>query len=107
LTIRSPDRDDAAVPTSPTQLEDLIAKERLALAQDAVAITREEAEAWCALHLNDNWYELPLMLMARGYNEDCENFTEVGAESVYELEESGCYIVLPSWWDAFALWRRT
>ncbi len=46
------------------------------------------------------------MLMARGYNLDYKFFTEVGADSVYELDESGCYIELPEWWDAMELWRR-
>lgn len=94
------------MPTSYIRLENVTAKERLALVEGEATITREQAEAWCALHLNDNWYELPLKLMARGYNEDYENFTEVGAESVYELDESGCYIALPEWWDAFELWKR-
>jgi hypothetical protein len=46
------------------------------------------------------------MLMARGYNMDYENFTEVGADSVYELGENGCFIEFPEWWDAFDLWKR-
>src|SRR3954469_20260071 len=106
LTIYPLDRDDAVVPTSYIRLENVTEKERLALTEGEAKLTREQAEAWCALHLNDNWYELPLMLMARGYTEDYENFTEVGADSVYEVDESGCYIALPEWWDAFALWTR-
>ena len=46
------------------------------------------------------------MLMARGYGGDYDNFTEVGADSVYEVEEDGCYIVFPENWDAFELWKR-
>src|SRR6266404_7601467 len=106
LTICLPDRDDAAMPTSYIRLENVTEKERLALTEGEAKLTREQAEAWCALHLNDNWYELPLMLMARGYGGDYKNFTEVGADSVYELEESGCYIVFPENWDAFELWKR-
>jgi hypothetical protein len=87
------------VPTSYIRLENVTEKERLALTQGEAKLTREQAEAWCALHLNDNWYELPVLLVARGYNEDYENFTEVGAESV-------CYIVFPEHWDAFELWTR-
>jgi hypothetical protein len=45
------------------------------------------------------------MLMAKGYNGDYNDFTEVGADSVYELDESGCYIALPEWWSEFQLWR--
>jgi hypothetical protein len=75
LTIYAADRDDAAMPVSSIQLEVAMEKERLALAQDELDLSREEAVAWCALHLNDNWYELPLMLMARGYNEDYESYT--------------------------------
>jgi len=100
------DRDDAAVPTSYIRLENVIEMEWPALTEGEAKLTREQAEAWCALHLGDNWYELPLMLTARGYNGDHDNFTEVGADSVYELEDSACYIVLPAWWDAFELWKR-
>jgi hypothetical protein len=94
------------VPTSLVRLEKVTEKERLAITDGVAAITREQAEAWCALHVNDNWYDLPLLLAAKGYNDDHENFTEVGAESVYELDESGCYIALPEWWSEFELWRR-
>lgn len=93
-------------PVSLIRLEKVTERERLAITEGEAEITREQAEAWCALHLGDNWYELPLMLMAKGYNGDYGNYTEVGADSVYELEESGCYIELPEWWRAFALWRR-
>jgi hypothetical protein len=37
---------------------------------------------------------------------DYENFTEVGADSVYEVDESGCFIEFFGWWDAFELWKR-
>lgn len=94
------------MPTSRVRLEKAVEKERLALTEGVAVLTREQAEAWCALHLNDNWYELPLMLMAKGYNCDYDDFTEVGAESVYELEESGCYIRFPEWWSQLELWRR-
>ena len=94
------------MPTSLVRLENVTERERLAITEGAAAITREQAEAWCALHLNDNWYELPLMLMAKGYNADYDDFTEVGAESVYELDESGCYIRFPGWWSELELWRR-
>lgn len=33
--------------------------------------------------------------MPRGYNMDYENYTEVGADSVYELGENGCFIEFP------------
>lgn len=94
------------MPTSLVRLENVTEKERLAIVEGVAAITREQAEAWCALHLNDNWYDLPLMLMTKGYGQDYDNFTEVGAESVYELEESGCYVALAEWWSEFELWRR-
>jgi hypothetical protein len=106
LTIYPPDRDDAAMPTSYVRLENVSEKERLALTDGEAKLTREQAEAWCALHLNDNWYELPMMLMARGYGGDYKNFTEVGADSVYEVEEDGCYIVFPENWVEFELWKR-
>jgi hypothetical protein len=71
-----------------------------------VRLTRRQAETWCIYHVHDDWYRLPLMLMAKGYNGDYRNFTEVGAESVYELEESGCFIVFPDWWSTMQLWKR-
>lgn len=88
------------------RLQAAAAKESEAVAEGCTSITREQAEAWCALHVGDNWYDLPLMLVAKGYNEDYDNFTEVGADSVYELDESGCYIAIPEWWSEFELWRR-
>jgi hypothetical protein len=100
------DRDDAGVPTSFIRLQNVAEKESLAIKDGEAALTHEQAEAWCALHVNDNWYELPLILVAKGYSGDYDNFTEVGADSVYELDESGCYIALPEWWSAFELWTR-
>ncbi len=94
------------MPTSLVRLQAAAAKESEAVAEGVASISREQAEAWCALHIGDNWYDLPLMLVAKGYNEDYDNFTEVGADSVYELDESGCYIALPEWWSEFELWRR-
>jgi hypothetical protein len=94
------------VPTSLIRLKNIREKERIAMATGVAALTKQQAEAWCALHLGDNWYRLPLLLVAKGYNGDYDNFTEVGAESVYELEESGCYIVFPDWWSEFELWGR-
>ena len=94
------------MPTSYIRLENVTEKERLALTEGEAKLTREQAEAWCALHLGDNWFDLPLMLMARGYGGDYDNFTEVGADSVYEVEEDGCYIVFPENWVAFELWKR-
>jgi hypothetical protein len=44
--------------------------------------------------------------MVRGYNEDYGNFTEVDPESVYELDDTGCYVELPEWWTTFELWGR-
>ncbi len=94
------------MPTSLVRLQAVAAKESEAVAEGVAPISREQAEVWCALHVGDNWYELPLMLVAKGYNEDYDNFTEVGAGSVYELDESGCYIAIPKWWSEFELWRR-
>src|SRR4051812_6373410 len=85
----SRDRDDAAVPTSFIRLGVVAEKESLAIKEGEAALTHEQAEAWCALHVNDNWYELPLMLVAKGYNGDYDNFTQVGADSVYDFDESG------------------
>ena len=88
------------------ELFDVRVLEKLALAKDYVPLTKRQAEIWSLIHVNDDWYQLPLMLMARGYNCDYENFTEVGADSVYELAENGCFIEFPEWWDAFELWKR-
>jgi hypothetical protein len=99
------------------ELFDVRVLEKLALAQDYVPLTKRQAEIWSLIHVNDDWYQLPLMLMARGVylgsppaslvglNMDYENFTEVGADSVYELYESGCFIEFPEW-DAFEFWKR-
>src|SRR5438105_7234242 len=87
------------------QLEIIQSKEQSALRRGGTRLTRSQAERWCLLHVGDDWCRLPLMLMAKGYNEDYENFTEVGAGSVYELDE-GCYIALPEWWSEFELWTR-
>lgn len=80
--------------------------ERRAIRTGAATMSNEEAKCWCLLHVDDNWYDLPFMLMARGYNRDYENFTEVGADGVYELDESGCYIQPPEWWSEYELWLR-
>lgn len=87
-------------------LQRIAQKEAAALRRGAARLSRLQAQRWCLLHVDDDWYRLPLMLMAKGYNEDYDNFTEVNADSVYELDESGCYIVFPPWWTAFQLWRR-
>ena len=88
------------------QLTQVVHKERTALAKGLVRLTRQQAGHWCLVHVGDDWYRLPLMLMVRGYNEDYANFTEVNPESVYELSEVGCFVELPPWWTSFALWRR-
>src|SRR5271167_1264429 len=72
----------------------------------AAKLTRREAEVWCCVHVNEDWYRLPLMLMARGYGGDCAHFIEVDAMSVYELHESGCFVEFPEWWDRLELWRK-
>ena len=90
---------------TPHQLRVILGKERHALRRGWVRLTERQAKQWCCLHVHDNWYDLPLMLMARGYGGDFTAYTEVNADSVYELDESGCYIVFPGW-DAFQLWRR-
>lgn len=91
---------------TPAQLTQIVRKEKAALAEGAAPLTRGQAERWCLVHVGDNWYRLPLMLMVRGYNEDYANFTEVDPESVYELKEVGCFVELPTWWSSFALWKR-
>jgi hypothetical protein len=106
LTIRVCDRDDCSMRVTPHQLRTISGKELTALRQGWAHVTQLQAEHWCLIHVGDDWYSLPLMLMAKGYGEDYENFTEVGADSVYELDESGCYIAFPEWWTAFELWRR-
>lgn len=83
------------MPTSLLRLEDVTEKERLALSADSAAITREQAEAWCALHLKGS----PRCTVDSGRR-------ALGADSVYELDESGCYIAFPEWWSEFELWRR-
>lgn len=88
------------------QLAQVHQKEDTALGKGFVRLTRTQAQRWCLLHVGDDWYGLPLMLMVKGYNEDYDNFTEVNPDSVYELDDSGCYIELPPWWTAFELWRR-
>ena len=88
------------------QLGRIEQKERAALRAGFARLSRAQTEHWCLLHVDEDWYGLPLMLMVKGYNEDYDNFTEVNADSVYELEDSGCYIRLPHWWTTFQLWRR-
>lgn len=106
MTICALDRNDARMDFTADELFDVRVLEKLALAQDYVPLTKRQAEIWSLMHVNDDWYQLPLMLMARGYNMDYENYTEVGADSVYELGEKGCFIEFPGWWDAFELWKR-
>jgi len=88
------------------QLESILLLEKCAVQSGFVTLTRRQAEHWCAVHVNNDWYKLSLMLMVRGYSGDYSNFTEVDADSVYELDESGCFIELPEWWDGYQLWRR-
>jgi len=91
---------------TPAQLTQISEKEKMALGEGLVRLTRREAEHWCLIHVGDDWYRLPSMLVVRGYNGDYANFTEVNPDSVYELDDTGCYIELPEWWAAFELWRR-
>lgn len=91
---------------TPAQLTQIAEKGKTALTNGLVRLTRRQAERWCLVHVGDDWYRLPLMLMVRGYNEDYGNFTEVGAESAYEVNEAGCFVELPEWWTGFELWRR-
>jgi hypothetical protein len=95
-----------AMQITAAQLGRIGQKEQIAVRAGFARLTRQQAQRWCLLHVGDDWYGLPLMLMVKGYNEDYDNFTEVNADSVYELEDSGCYIRLPHWWTAFELWRR-
>ena len=88
------------------QLRQIAQKERIASVNGAIRLTRGQAERWCLVHVGDDWYGLPLMLMVMGYNEDYANFIEVNPESVYELSEAGCFVEFPSWWTSFALWRK-
>jgi hypothetical protein len=55
LTIAGRDRDDSGMPTSFILLQTASEKESAAIRDGEVAVTREQAEAWCALHVNDNW----------------------------------------------------
>lgn len=91
---------------TPAQVTEIVQKEAAALGKGAARLTRQQAERWCLVHVGDDWYRLPLMLMVKGYNEDYGNFTEVNPDSVYELDDTGCYVELPEWWRAFELWRR-
>lgn len=91
---------------TPAQLTQVAQKEKVALTEGLVRLTRQQAERWCLVHVGDDWHRLPVMLMVRGYNEDYANFTEVDPESVYELKEVGCFVELPPWWSSYALWRR-
>gem|GEM_PF-6720176 len=88
------------------QLESILLLEKRANQSGSVTLTRRQAELWCISHIHDDWYELPLMLMARGYAGDHAHFTEVNPDSVYELSTHGCFIALPDWWDKFQLWQR-
>src|SRR5579863_8697762 len=88
------------------QLDSLLQIEQRTIQTGSASLSRRQAELWCHSHVNDNWHELPIMLMARGYNEDYVNFTEVDPLSVYELDDSGCFIELPGWWLRFQLWLR-
>jgi len=91
---------------TPAQLVQIAQKEKMALLEGLVRLSRRQAERWCLVHVGDDWYRLPSMLVVRGYNGDYTNFTEVDPESVYELEEFGCFIEMPPSWSSYALWRR-
>ena len=88
------------------QLESILLLEKRAIQAGSVTLTRRQAELWCISHINDDWYELPLMLMARGYGGDHFHFTEVNPDSVYEPSDHGCFIALPDGWSKFQLWLR-
>jgi hypothetical protein len=80
--------------------------ERLAFRKDSIPITKRQAELWSAVHVNEDWYDLPVMLMSKGFNMDYSTWTEIAPDSVYELDDTGCYVVMAEWWASFQLWRR-
>jgi len=80
--------------------------DRQALRKDAIPITKRQAELWSAVHVAEDWYDLPVMLMSKGCNMDYTMWTEIAPDSVYELDDSGCYVVMAEWWTSFQLWRR-
>ena len=80
--------------------------ERLALRKDAISITKRQAEMWCAVHVNEDWYALPVMLASKGCNEDYSDWTEIAPDSVYEMDDTGVYVVMAEWWTSYQLWKR-
>ncbi|MCU1284776.1 MAG: hypothetical protein JWO13_1126 [Acidobacteriales bacterium] len=80
--------------------------ESLALRKEGVSITKRQAHSWCAVHVAEDWYTLPVMLMSKGCNADYTHWTEIAPDSVYELDDTGCYIELADWWTSYQLWRR-
>ena len=74
--------------------------------KDAISITKRQAETWCAVHVGEDWYNLPVMLASKGCNMDCRDWTEIAPDSVYELDDTGCYIAMAEWWTSYQLWRR-
>jgi hypothetical protein len=80
--------------------------ERLALRRDNLPIRKYQAELWALAHVGEDWYELPLMLMSRGCNADYSDHTEIAPDSVYELDDTGVYVVMAEWWRDYRLCQR-
>ena len=91
---------------TPRQLAGVRRLERLALHKDGVSITKRQAELWCAVHVNEDWYGLPVFLVSKGCNMDYTDWTEIAPDSVYEMDDTGVYVELAEWWTSYQLWRR-
>jgi hypothetical protein len=81
------------------QLADVRRIERLAMQRDNLPIRKRQAQLWALAHTGDDWYKLPLMLMSRGCNADYSDHTEIAPDSVYELDDTGVYVVMAEWWS--------
>lgn len=94
--------------------------ESLALIKGSADISEEEARRWIAAHRDEFIDDLPVMLMAQGYDaENCEEehntsddscncLTQLNDSDVWELDErSGKPVIkFAEWWGPFQLWKR-
>lgn len=95
-----------AMGITPRQLAAVRRIERLALRHDYLPIRKRQAELWVLSHAGEDWYKLKLMLMSRGCNADYTDYTEIAPDSVYELDDTGCYVVMAEWWTDYRLCQR-
>jgi hypothetical protein len=95
-----------AMGITPRQLAAVRRIERQAIRHDYLPIRKRQAELWALAHVGEDWYKLRLMLMSRGCNADYSDFTEIAPDSVYEVDDTGCYVVMADWWTDYRLCQR-